>query len=67
MRTEASTCGKVDDLRGLEENVILGRLIPAGMGLPAFERLNVLVEGQDASTPAERPRREEPRVAVNEE
>jgi len=31
--TEASVCGKVDDLRGLKENVIVGRLIPAGTGL----------------------------------
>ena len=31
--TDASVCGKVDDLRGLKENVIVGRLIPAGTGL----------------------------------
>ncbi len=31
--TEASVSGKVDDLRGLKENVIVGRLIPAGIGL----------------------------------
>ncbi len=31
--TEAAVCGKVDDLRGLKENVIVGRLIPAGTGL----------------------------------
>ncbi len=31
--TEASVCGKRDDLRGLKENVIVGRLIPAGTGL----------------------------------
>ena len=30
--TEASVEGKVDDLRGLKENVIVGRLIPAGTG-----------------------------------
>jgi len=30
--TEASVNGKVDDLRGLKENVIVGRLIPAGTG-----------------------------------
>ncbi len=33
MLTEASVSGKVDDLRGLKENVIVGRLIPAGTGL----------------------------------
>jgi DNA-directed RNA polymerase subunit beta' len=31
--TEASIMGKRDDLRGLKENVIVGRLIPAGTGL----------------------------------
>jgi len=31
--TEAAVSGKVDDLRGLKENVIVGRLIPAGTGL----------------------------------
>jgi DNA-directed RNA polymerase subunit beta' len=31
--TEASVTGKSDDLRGLKENVIVGRLIPAGTGL----------------------------------
>ncbi|NOZ53094.1 MAG: DNA-directed RNA polymerase subunit beta' [Gammaproteobacteria bacterium] len=31
--TEASVSGKVDSLRGLKENVIVGRLIPAGTGL----------------------------------
>jgi len=35
--TEASVTGKVDDLRGLKENVIVGRLIPAGTGL-AFHK-----------------------------
>ena len=30
--TEASITGRVDDLRGLKEHVIVGRLIPAGTG-----------------------------------
>ena len=33
MLTEAAIMGKRDDLRGLKENVIVGRLIPAGTGL----------------------------------
>ena len=32
MLTEAAIAGKVDKLRGLKENVIVGRLIPAGTG-----------------------------------
>ncbi len=35
--TEASVSGKVDDLRGLKENVIVGRLVPAGTGLAYHE------------------------------
>ena len=36
--TEASISGKVDFLRGLKENVIMGRLIPAGTGMDATRR-----------------------------
>ena len=32
--TEAATLGKVDNLRGFKENVIMGHLIPAGTGFP---------------------------------
>jgi DNA-directed RNA polymerase subunit beta' len=42
--TEAAVCGKVDYLRGLKENVIMGRLIPAGTGLGAYKRLSVHVD-----------------------
>jgi DNA-directed RNA polymerase subunit beta' len=39
--TEASMAGKTDYLRGLKENVIMGRLIPAGTGLPIYRKLGV--------------------------
>jgi DNA-directed RNA polymerase subunit beta' len=39
--TEASISGRIDYLRGLKENVIMGRLIPAGTGLGAYKRLTV--------------------------
>ncbi|MFI5288938.1 MAG: DNA-directed RNA polymerase subunit beta', partial [Polyangia bacterium] len=42
--TEAAICGKVDYLRGLKENVIMGRLIPAGTGLGAYKKLSLNVE-----------------------
>ena len=46
--TEAAINGKTDDLRGIKENVIMGRLIPAGTGLPPYQRLEVLVsDGKD--------------------
>ncbi|HEY1532718.1 MAG TPA: hypothetical protein VGF76_01825 [Polyangiaceae bacterium] len=44
MLTEAAICGKTDDLRGIKENVIMGRLIPAGTGLPAYKRLQVVLD-----------------------
>jgi len=43
--TEAALEGRVDYLRGLKENVILGRLIPAGTGMPVYRNLEI-EEGQ---------------------
>ena len=43
MLTEAAISGKVDYLRGLKENVIMGRLIPAGTGLPQYRFLDMKV------------------------
>ena len=45
--TEAAVSGKVDDLLGLKENVIMGRLIPAGTGLPEYARRDIHVDGQE--------------------
>jgi DNA-directed RNA polymerase subunit beta' len=45
--TEAAVSGKVDYLRGLKENVIMGRLIPAGTGLSAYKQLKIVVEGDE--------------------
>jgi len=42
--TEASISGKVDYLRGLKENVIMGRLIPAGTGLEYYRNVELLTE-----------------------
>jgi DNA-directed RNA polymerase subunit beta' len=39
--TEAAISGKVDDLRGLKENVIVGRLIPAGTGMLRYRKATV--------------------------
>ena len=39
--TEAAINGKVDYLRGLKENVIMGRLIPAGTGMPRYGRVEI--------------------------
>ena len=42
--TEVSIAGKIDYLRGLKENVIMGRLIPAGTGLEAYHSLRMTVD-----------------------
>jgi DNA-directed RNA polymerase subunit beta' len=39
--TEAAISGRVDYLRGLKENVIMGRLIPAGTGMEYYRRVKV--------------------------
>ena len=41
MLTDASTLGKVDNLKGFKENVIMGHLIPAGTGLPSYKKLKI--------------------------
>jgi DNA-directed RNA polymerase subunit beta' len=42
--TEASIAGRVDHLRGLKENVIVGRLIPAGTGMPVYRAVYIADE-----------------------
>ena len=41
MLTEAAINGKVDHLVGLKENVIMGRLIPAGTGMPRYGKVEI--------------------------
>jgi len=45
--TEAAVRGLKDDLRGLKENVIVGRLIPAGTGFAAHASRRRKMEGAD--------------------
>ncbi|OEU65369.1 MAG: DNA-directed RNA polymerase subunit beta' [Desulfobacterales bacterium PC51MH44] len=40
--TEASIAGKEDYLKGLKENVIMGRIIPAGTGLPGYREVEIV-------------------------
>ena len=42
--TQAAIEGKVDSLRGLKENVIMGRLIPAGTGISRYRSLRVIAD-----------------------
>jgi DNA-directed RNA polymerase subunit beta' len=39
--SDASVAGKIDHLKGLKENVIMGRLVPAGTGLPTYRNLEI--------------------------
>jgi DNA-directed RNA polymerase subunit beta' len=63
--TEAAISGKVDDLRGLKENVIVGRLIPAGTGLPLYAKAELQMEV--AEPLVELPAPAEPVAASTEE
>ena len=47
--TEASISGKVDHLRGLKENVIVGRLIPAGTGMEYYRNVRLSPEMEEAA------------------
>ncbi|SHM21816.1 DNA-directed RNA polymerase subunit beta' [Caldanaerovirga acetigignens] len=44
--TEAAIKGKIDPLIGLKENVIIGKLIPAGTGMKRYRNIKINVEGQ---------------------
>jgi len=45
--TEAAIKGKKDSLIGLKENVIIGKLIPAGTGLTMYRSKNISTENEE--------------------
>jgi DNA-directed RNA polymerase subunit beta' len=49
--TQAAIEGKVDYLRGLKENVIMGRLIPAGTGVSKYRSAKLLIEDPEDQLP----------------
>jgi DNA-directed RNA polymerase subunit beta' len=51
--TEAAISGAVDHLRGLKENVIMGRLIPAGTGFEDYKRVRLVEEVPERRRPAD--------------
>jgi len=53
--TEASIKGKTDPLLGLKENVIIGKLVPAGTGMPRYRSVQVksLLSGEEEPAPEE--------------
>lgn len=49
--TEAAVSGKIDELRGLKENVIMGHLIPAGTGSSFYRGLKIRVDEPEEELP----------------
>jgi hypothetical protein len=50
--TEAAISGKVDHLRGLKENVIMGRLIPTGTGMEFHRKIKIPTRSSKAAARA---------------
>ncbi|HEY8967047.1 MAG TPA: DNA-directed RNA polymerase subunit beta' [Candidatus Methylacidiphilales bacterium] len=49
--TEAATLGKIDNLRGFKENIIMGHLIPAGTGFITHRSLKLIELGEPVGEP----------------
>jgi DNA-directed RNA polymerase subunit beta' len=65
--TEAAIKGKVDPLIGLKENVIIGKLIPAGTGMKRYRNVMLDTSEADALAPVEEVEESDEDVAVEEE
>ena len=50
--TDAAIKGKVDPLIGLKENVIIGKLIPAGTGMSRYRNIKIIESDMESKTPA---------------
>ena len=50
--TDAAIKGKVDPLLGLKENVIIGKLVPAGTGMKCYSSVEIQHEGEDLTNQA---------------
>lgn len=61
--TEASISGKIDHLYGLKENLVIGKLIPAGTGIPSFRKKYL---GDDLSNLEREAQLEEQKVRQDE-
>jgi DNA-directed RNA polymerase subunit beta' len=53
--TEAAIQSRTDILRGLKENIIMGRLIPAGTGVPAYKKWKIVVDEAETDVAAQLP------------
>ncbi len=52
VHTDAAIKGKVDPLLGLKENVIIGKLVPAGTGMKCYSGVEIQHEGEDLTNQA---------------
>ena len=57
--TESACQGKVDELYGIKENVIIGNLVPAGTGVDDYSRVEVVEEGKELFAEGESLKEEE--------
>ena len=64
--TEAAINGKVDPLVGLKENVIIGKLIPAGTGMKRYSEISLDTGMPEVKTASEEPEDTE-EISVEEE
>ena len=64
--TEAAIKGKEDDLIGLKENVIIGKLIPAGTGMKRYSEISLDTGMPEVKTASEEPEDTE-EISVEEE
>ena len=65
--TDAAIKGKVDDLIGVKENVIIGKLIPAGTGFTDYRELTTTTAIQDEAVAKIRAEREAVESGLREE
>ena len=65
--TEAAIKGKVDDLIGLKENVIIGKLIPAGTGMNVYQNIQISLQNSEDESVSENSSLDENEEIVKDE
>jgi DNA-directed RNA polymerase subunit beta' len=65
--TEAAIQGKVDELQGLKENVIIGHLIPAGTGMRRYQEIQMIAPEDDFEELVKQAKERAPIAEITEE
>ena len=65
--TDAAIKGKTDDLVGLKENVIIGKLIPAGTGMKRYQKIHINTENQPVESEEKAETKENSEIKENAE